>query len=116
MNKTTQKVDTYDRKKRAVMAYLNGMGYSGGFEDAVQQWMAQSPKDVIAAHKIVRRDGSMNINGAVNAVFEEIDNVDLDRSPKLATAVQNAYRIYRGKTSQIGDESGMYEPVTVENP
>ena len=100
-----------EQKKRAAMAYLHGLGHSGDFDKAANDWLAGSPMDVISAHKPIRQDGSMNYNGIVNAIFEEIDNVDVSKNPKLANAVQSAYRIYRGKTSQIGDESGMYEPV-----
>jgi len=107
-----QKESAMERKKRAAMAYLHGAGFANGsFDQAANDWLASKPMDVISQYKPIRRDGSMNYNAIINAIFDEIDNVDLNKSPKLATAVQNAHRINRGKTSQIGDESGMYEPV-----
>ena len=113
MQKTVNKVSSLDRKKRAAMAYLSALGYGGAnFDEAAQKWIAGSPAEMISYHKPIRSDGSLNHRKAVDAIFEEIDNVDTDSNPKIAKAVQNAYRIYRGKTSQIGDESGMYEPVS----
>jgi hypothetical protein len=107
-----KKQSSIERKKRAAMAYLRGAGFKGAsFDAAANDWLASKPMDVISQYKPIRHDGSMNYHAVINAIFDEIDNVDLKRSPTLATAVQNAHRIHRGKTSQIGDESGMYEPV-----
>ena len=100
-----------EQKKRAAMAYLSALGHKGSFDQAANDWLAGTPMEVVSVYKPIRQDGSMNYNGIVNAIFEEIDNVDVSKNPQLANAVQSAYRISRGKTSQMGDESGMYEAV-----
>lgn len=100
---TAKRYAKMDRKKRAAAAYLKAMGFDGDFDSAAHQWLA-TRGDVISYYKPIRPDGSMNYGKMVDAIFEEIDNVDLDRSPKLSSAVQRAYRIYRGKTIGQGDD------------
>lgn len=102
--KTAKKYGAMDRKKKAAMAYLSSMGYAGSFEDASQKWLAGQPMDTISIYKPLRKDGSLNYRNMVEAIFDEVDNVDGSRDPKIANAVQKAYRIYRGKTSQPGDD------------
>ena len=102
---TNKRYESQDRKKRAVMAYLSAMGHGDDFDSAVHKWMAGMPSDAIAGHKPLRHDGSINASQAIAAIFDEIDNVDVTGNPKLANAVQKAYRIQRGKSMQQGDDA-----------
>lgn len=101
---TSKRYAALERKRRAAMAYLKAMGYDGDFDTAVHGWLAGQPADTMSIYKPIHQNGKVNQHGAIQAIFDEIDNIEIGDNKAIARAVQTANRIYRGRTINQGDD------------